>query len=399
MPEAYTFNKKTGVHRLQFGLNWPDNHDWATGYYSFSDGWGKFAINGSNNGCTIGYSVKLDEVNEAKYGVFKSCSVSVKGGKWLAYNAIEILPNVVDNQFLATILKSQLPGKNTKFILEFILTSNTVTVPPSEPVAPAPTLGDVILEKLYNDDVHEDVFFTFDPPSDVITTAEETDVASDKVSGSNMDARESTKHTGEVPSESGVDLSKSDNVSNSPNPYVACARRSTASTIGAHKLVLCQWPYFKAMLDGGFAEGGTGNKTIRIKDASPKAFHMLLRFMYTGKLPDDAQPTSVYIDPLNKYTDASWESLYLLAHRYDIQELVDITRENILSNLDPKESVPFLFRTAYLFADLREPVIKYAAESCRSTFASKSARAKYLDHPEIVELFGELLEQMCAIEE
>lgn len=59
--------------------------------------------------------------------------------------------------------------------------------------------------------------------------------------------------------------------------------------------------------------------------------------------------------------------------------------------------MPFLFRTAYLFADLRDPVIKYAAQSCGSTLASKSARAKYMDHPESAELFGDLLEQMYAI--
>lgn len=293
----------------------------------------------------------------------------------------------------------QLPGIGTKFVLWFTLTSNTVTVPPLEPVIPAPTLGDVILERLYSDDVHEDVLFTFEPPSDVITTAEKPDVVSDKVPESNLDARESIEHTGEAPRESGMDPIKSDNGNDPPSPNVARAGSSTADTIGAHKLVLCQWPYFKAMFESDFAEGGTGNKTIRIKDASPKAFHMLLRFMYTGKLPDDAQPTTVYMGPLKKDTDASWESVYLLAHRYDIQELVDFTRENILSNLDPEESVPFLFRTAYLFVDLREPVIKYAAQSCRSTFGSKSARAKYLDHPEIAELFGELLEQMCAIEE
>ncbi|KFH72915.1 hypothetical protein MVEG_00140 [Podila verticillata NRRL 6337] len=151
------------------------------------------------------------------------------------------------------------------------------------------------------------------------------------------------------------------------------------------------------MFDSGFAEGGTGNKTIRIKDASPKAFHMLLRFMCTGKLPDNAKPKAVFMDPLNKHTDARWESLYLLAHRYDIQELVDSTRENILSKLDPEGTVPFLFRTAYIFADLREPVVKYAAKSCGSTLASKSTRAKYLDHPKSAELFGDMLGQICTI--
>jgi len=99
MTYTYTFNEKTGEHRLRFGLSWPDNYDQATAVYTFAGGWGKFIIYGARTGSTCGYSIKLDEVNDSKYRVFESCSVNVMNGKWLAYNAIEILPSVVDHQF------------------------------------------------------------------------------------------------------------------------------------------------------------------------------------------------------------------------------------------------------------------------------------------------------------
>ncbi|KAF9301598.1 hypothetical protein BGZ74_006509 [Mortierella antarctica] len=392
MPATYTFNEKTGVHRLRFGISWPDDYSQASTYYGYNR-WEKFSIHGVKSGDTYGYTIKLDEDSDAKYRVFKSCSVSVIDGKWLAYNAIKILPNVVDQQFLATILACQLPGKDTKFGLEFVLTSNTVTVPPSEPVVPVPTLGEVILEKIFNDKAHEDVLFSFDSQSAMSEMVEETSAALDIASNDSVDTRMSVK----FPQDSAMDPSKVDEDKDQLEPRVKRMRDSDPYTIGAHKLMLCQWPYFKAMFEGGFSEGGTGKKTIRIKDASPKAFHLLLRFMYTGKLPEDAKPTTTYMDPLNRYQDASWESVYLLAHRYDIQELTDIARASILSKLKPKQFVPFLFRTAYLFTDLREPVVKFVAQSCGEILASKDTRATYFDHPEGVQIFGELLEQMYAI--
>lgn len=150
------------------------------------------------------------------------------------------------------------------------------------------------------------------------------------------------------PRKSGKDPRKPVEDRNHSKSGTSHARAPGADAIKAHKLLLCKWPYFKAIFEGDFAEGGTGNKTICINDASPKAFRMLFRFMYTRRLLEDTKPTPVCMDPLNQDTDESWESLYLLAHRYDIQELIEFTRDKIISNLDPEESVPFLFRTTYL---------------------------------------------------
>lgn len=242
--------------------------------------------------------------------------------------------------------------------------SDKVITPALPPSLPKRTPGEILLEKLYEDIDTQDVHFVFDSLSlpeskaiqDVSTTGQACSVA--------------------LPDESGPRSNGQDTV------------------LGAHKLVLCQWPYFKTMFESGFAEGGSGHKTVRIKDISPKAFQLLLRFMYTGTIAEDTKPTLVYMDPFNTQKDVSWESLYLVAHRYDIEDLCRIARDNIVANLNSLGTVQFLFRSAYLYEDLREPVIKHVAASCGSILASKSAREIYMNHPESARIFGELFEHI-----
>lgn len=292
---------------------------------------------------------------------------------------------------MTTIHPYQFKANDEPFAVRFTLSSMYVTAPPSDHTDATPTLGEVILEKIYKDETHEDIFFVFDSVPETSTTIGEPDVNTGITSDSSTDATVSVEY----------ERDSSMNPGNSDGDTYRLKRdtvRSGLVTIGAHKLILCQWSYFKAMFEGGFVEGGAGNKEVRIKDASPKAFLQLLRFMYTGRLPDDVKPRTVYMDPLNRCTDASWESLYLLADRYKVEELIVIARAKILSKFNSEETVPFLFRTAYLFTDLREPVIKYMVDSCGSIIASKSTRLDYVDHPDGVQIFGELFEQLYAIQ-
>lgn len=64
------------------------------------------------------------------------------------------------------------------------------------------------------------------------------------------------------------------------------------SAVGAHKLVLSQWPYFQMMLESGFSEGGPGEKRIHVNETKAATFKLLLRYLYTESLPLDAQPTA-----------------------------------------------------------------------------------------------------------
>ncbi|KAF9387583.1 hypothetical protein CPB97_002364 [Podila verticillata] len=159
---------------------------------------------------------------------------------------------------------------------------------------------------------------------------------------------------------------------------------------GAHKLVLAQWPYFKTMFESEFSDGGEGPKQIRIKDTKAATFKRAIQFMYMGVLAKDDQPTTVFIDALENEEDVSWEDVYVVAHRYDLEGLCQLAKESIISGLTTENAVPFLFRSAYLYDELRESVVKYAATSCASTIASKDFRSKYLGHPEIATLLHEL---------
>lgn len=128
----------------------------------------------------------------------------------------------------------------------------------------------------------------------------------------------------------GTDTGNLDESRDEAEPHVKRMRVLGQNIIGAHKLMLCQWHTSRQCLKVDSRKVTLATKTIRIKDASPKASHLLPRFIYIGKLPDDAKSETIYVDPLNKYMDARWESVYLFAHRYDIQERTAMARSSIL---------------------------------------------------------------------
>ncbi|KAF8931466.1 hypothetical protein BGZ52_012500, partial [Haplosporangium bisporale] len=160
--------------------------------------------------------------------------------------------------------------------------------------------------------------------------------------------------------------------------------------LGAHRHVLAQWPYFKAMFEGGFSESDVDAKQVKIKGIKPTTFKQLLRHMYLGDLEKEDQPITAFMDELNDEEAVSWEEIFIAAHRYDLEDLCQLAKTKTVIGLTPMNAVSFLFRSAYLYDELRVPVVKYAATSCASTIASKDFRLKYLDHPE----FGALLYEL-----
>ncbi|KAG0037498.1 hypothetical protein BGZ82_002410 [Podila clonocystis] len=140
----------------------------------------------------------------------------------------------------------------------------------------------------------------------------------------------------------------------------------------AHKLVLDQWSYFNHMFRSDFMEGGVGDEEIQVKDVTPQVFQLLLRFMYTGVIPHGEQPTITFSDSLTNPQEASWEDVFLAAHRYELEELCELAQKKILEKLTTKATIPFLFRTGYLFDSFRADA--------------------YQDHPEFGGLLFELFE-------
>ncbi|KAG0040700.1 hypothetical protein BGZ82_011238 [Podila clonocystis] len=158
-----------------------------------------------------------------------------------------------------------------------------------------------------------------------------------------------------------------------------------ATTVGAHKWVLSQWPYFKAMFESGFKEGGSGNKTIPIKDVKPSNFKHLLRFIYVGTL----EPTTVDLHD-GDTSMASWEGIYVAADRYMIDDLRILALAKIEARMKSVAEVDFLFRSAYMYKELRCAVIKYLAKKHYTEISLEQVLDQYKDHREIAELVGEL---------
>lgn len=244
-----------------------------------------------------------------------------------------------------------------RYLLDITLSTQKVSVPtppllvpppvpkPAPPAPPALSAKDIYSEKLYADSTYHDVFFVF--------------------------------------SESSI-------------PSVTPQGTMISSTVGAHKLILSQWPYFQMMFESGFSEGGPGEKKIHVKDTKASTFKLLLRYLYTEKLPQDSQPTVAYRDAIKNMEEVSWEDLYLVADRYE----VDALRQSALGHLLPGSNsvgvIQFLFRTAYLFEELRAPVIKHIAMMCSSEIANKATQQMYASHPQCGELFGEIITQLTV---
>ncbi|KAF9382708.1 hypothetical protein CPB97_006991, partial [Podila verticillata] len=169
--------------------------------------------------------------------------------------------------------------------------------------------------------------------------------------------------------------------------------------IGAHRLILCQWPYFKSILEGGFAESGPGEKRFVIRDVKQSAFQIMLKFMYIGRMPKDISTMAVCTDGVMDEREATLEDLFLVSHRYNVEQLYTQVADKIVSKLDETNCVPFLFRTGYMFDELRKPVMKIAAKTCGSHIATRSIRDSYRDHPDLVDIMGELFEAYLAQQE
>jgi speckle-type POZ protein len=97
--------------------------------------------------------------------------------------------------------------------------------------------------------------------------------------------------------------------------------------IGAHVNVVVPFsPVMAAMLDNDrFQEGLT--KTVHIDDMEPDVFKEMLRYLYTGKVPQ-----------LEKMT----ESLFVAADRFQIQGLKFLCQQRMLSKLNKNNAIRYL---------------------------------------------------------
>jgi len=97
--------------------------------------------------------------------------------------------------------------------------------------------------------------------------------------------------------------------------------------IGAHVNVVVPFsPVMAAMLDNDrFQEGLT--KTVHIDDMEPDVFKEMLRYLYTGTVPQLEQMT---------------ESLFVAADRFQIQGLKFLCQQRMLSKLNKNNAIRYL---------------------------------------------------------
>lgn len=142
------------------------------------------------------------------------------------------------------------------------------------------------------------------------------------------------------------------------------------------------------MFESEFVEGGTGTKTIQIKDIKLTTFQFMIHFMYMETLASSCTALFKSHDPME--TKSSWEEIYVAADRYRIDNLRKLALSVIIKYMGTMATIGFLFRMAYLYKELKEPVIKYIAWKHHSDIAKKHVRHAHKDHPEFSDLLGEL---------
>lgn len=187
-----------------------------------------------------------------------------------------------------------------------------------------------------------------------------------------------------------------DNMSNALTnpPTTIKSMTSTVETLGAHKIVLSQYEYFKTMFSSSFAEGGPGVKRIKIKHSDIHCFRLLIQFLYLGRLRPWNAPTVLTQDCATLKHQPSWEDVYMIADRYSIVELKDMAGTRIIQGLSSEWAVPFLFRTGYLFEEMRRALIKYVVKNNMDEISHKRTQEAYFTHPECTAIFGEIIAEL-----
>ncbi|KAF9023766.1 hypothetical protein BGZ52_012159 [Haplosporangium bisporale] len=259
------------------------------------------------------------------------------------------------------IPRANLKATNQKYELEFRLISakNSTTAP----VSSEPMYTSVLMDRYYRNKESHDVFFSCEVGSFV-----NSDNSQNNKGQNDNDQNHIAK--------SNIDLENE------------AVKPVEASTLGAHRFVLSQWPYFKAMFESEFEEGDSGAKTIRVKGVRMRTFQIMIQFMYMGTLKSDI--AALYED--NATDQASWEGLYIAADRYRIDDMRKLALATIERKLDSIAAIDFLFRSAYLYSELRDLVIKYIAKEHHAEISKREVRQAHKDHPEFSELLGELYE-------
>ncbi|KAF9110183.1 hypothetical protein BGX27_006697 [Mortierella sp. AM989] len=323
----------------------------------------------------------------------KLLEISNVASPWPMSRMISISGPVLSNRFSLN---------NGEYAVEITLSNNSAYVP--SPIANSQLTNDqhcdTILGRMLRDSSTYDVFFEFESPD------KEPNFDCEPIEGEEKSFVDIKK---EEATELGVQNKKEDEVKDSILSSLLDDKKTdsehkteetSATTIwdkvGAHKVVLSQFEYFKNMFSSSFAEGGPGVKTIKIRDTDVQCFRLLIEYLYLGRLGLFSIPRTLTEDEA-KDSLPTWEDVYLIADRYNVVDLRRMAATRILSGLSTSWAIPFLFRTAYLFDDLRSSVVKFIVQNNMAEVTGKDSLAKYYDHPECSSILTDLLAVLWKI--
>ncbi|KAI9236324.1 MAG: hypothetical protein BYD32DRAFT_419004 [Podila humilis] len=448
MPWTQWTEESTGIEKASFGINWKEKTS-LTYYWNFKT----FNFTATRAEDKYTFSINSSDKRYSVLSRYKRCQIRTKDHKDLG-----TFPFIYDffGKFRidAEIPTSEFMRVDHNHSVWFYFSSEAPVAAPGKSLAAVPTMADFVMERLHADEASQDILFVIgeepidaDSGSEVSESEDTLQQAPIKVADENLQRASRKKTTTRIRTtkwtlrtrkirtikkrtknkEDSDDKETSSAVSNGDAKTAEEDAREKSKDaegkgsvddedkkgdeeeskeeeekedpvperiVGAHKMVLSHWPFFKKMID---AKGGGPDKTrIYVRDVDWIAFRVLIRFLYTGRLPPSLEPTTIFADSDTKDGEISWEDLFLVADHCEVDELRQIALTTILSKLTLEGAIPFLFRVAHLHEDLRTPVVKYVATTCGAEISKKSVQQEYADHDECVAIFGEIITELHA---
>lgn len=137
----------------------------------------------------------------------------------------------------------------------------------------------------------------------------------------------------------------------------------------AHRCILANsCEYFRAMFTGGLKE--STQKVIEITDVGPEVFETILKFIYSGELPEDLTPIA--------------KELLIAADKYDLQMVVIQCVNHLSKMLNLDTCVQLLvFADYYNQQDLKKVVITFMKTNIRQIVDHENWKALKKDNAQL----------------
>lgn len=215
-----------------------------------------------------------------------------------------------------------------------------------------------------------------------------------KQAGSNTTTTDTLKGSAKL-TDSSKDMASKEQMNNkeTDNDREHEAVEDVPKKIGAHKMILWQWPYFRSLLESAPAQMTFGPVTIRLRSTDADTLTIMVRFMYIQMLPTRLSTfQDEEDDDTTRTSTSNWEKVFIAAERFKVEELQRIACSKVLDGLSEATAIPFLFRTAYLYSDFRGTVVEYVAQNLHHVVTKRPFRDAYGDHSDFRELHGEIFQ-------